>query len=67
MLKQVVASNFPLYLLCKFAVGIYLLCCVMNYIGEPILAENNLQIKVVMLKLSLLAKEMLAKLYMCLR
>lgn len=67
MLKQVVASDFHLYLFCKFAVAVYLLCCVMNYIGEPIQAENNLQIKVIMLKLPLLSKEMLAKLHMCLR
>lgn len=67
MLKQVVVSNFRLYLLCKFTVPIYLLCCVMNYIREPIQGENNLQIKVIMLKLSLLAKEMLTRLYICLR
>lgn len=67
MLKQVVVSNFHLYLLCKFAVAMYLSCCVMNYIGELIQTKNNLQIKVIMLKLSLLAKEMLARLYLCLR
>lgn len=67
MLKQFVVSNFHLYLLCKSAVAMYLLCCVMNYIGEPVPADNNLQIKVIMLKLSLLAKETLARLYICLR
>lgn len=62
-LKQVVVGNFHVYLLCKFTVAIYLSCCVMSYIGVPIQTENNLQIKVIMLKLSLLAKEMLARLY----
>ena len=67
VLKQVVASNFYVYIVTAVLQYKYLLCYVMNYIGEPIQAKNNHQKKVIMLKLSLSEKEMLATLYICLR
>lgn len=41
MLKQVVLSNFSLYIATAVLQCKYLLCGVMNYIGEPIQAKNN--------------------------
>lgn len=68
MLKQVMVSNFYVYIATAVLQCKYLLCCVMNYIGEPIQAKNNHHHpKKKMLKLPLSAKEMLAKLYIRLR
>lgn len=41
VLKQVVLSNFSLYIATGVLQCKYLLCGVMNYIGEPIQAKNN--------------------------
>lgn len=67
MLKQVMVSNFYIYIATAVLQCKYLLCCVMNYIGEPIQAKNNHHPPKKMLKLPLSAKEMLAKLYIRLR
>lgn len=45
VLKQVVVSNFYLYIAFAVLQCKYLLCCVMNYVGEPIQAKNNDQKK----------------------